>query len=158
MVGVEALSRLRRRGQRTRRLGGGWLVEKGYDARRDASLRRGWSETERFSSPQPQHPPSLVPIPSPSLYLSFPFYFRLTTLSFRVFVPLSVFRVPPSYPLFTPLHQFSLLSHLGLSVSCAHTYTYILSLFPLFLHFTSFGPVQRRRVQRTVRRASIRTH
>lgn len=139
-----------------------WLVsrsglEKGYDARRDASLRRGQSETQRFSTSQPQHPPSPVPIPLSSLYLSFSFHFRLTTLSFH-FSSLFLFRSSAFLPRtpFHPLHPFSLLSHLGLSVSCAHIYRHTLS--PLFLHFTSFGPVQRRSMHRTVRRASIRTY
>jgi len=82
----------------------------------------------------PRHP---FPFPHPrSISLSLFTFVNYSLLSFKSLFLFRISAFPPRNP-FHPLHPLSLLSHLGLSVSCAyihthtHTHTYYLSISSL---------------------------
>lgn len=162
VVGVGTRSRLRRRGQRTRRRGG-WLVVRSSERgmMRVATHRCGEARARQSNFPPRNHsiPHHPFPFPHPrSIFLSLLLLsINYPLLLFRVFVPLSMFRVPPSHP-FSPFTSV-FVAFAPRALRLVRAYIYIQhSLSLLFLHFTSFGPVQRRSVYRTVRCASIRTY
>lgn len=108
-----------------RRLG----LEKGYDAPRRIAAARLERDRTIF------HPATTAsPITrSHSLILSLSLFLPLLSINyslllFRLFVPLSVFRVPPSHPFSSFTSVFVAFAPRSLRLVRAHTYTHTLSL------------------------------